>query len=69
MMGQSDRRTLCDNLNHRRTQPSMRHCPTCGDVVNAKLAVQRCSETQHNATRRDRSVFCGECGTRLIEDG
>jgi hypothetical protein len=66
-MTQFDRRTLCENFNHRRAQPSFRHCSSCGDVVNAQRATRSCSAAQHDAARRDRGVFCGDCGTRLID--
>lgn len=64
---QPSRRTIsCDNLNHRRPHPPVRHCPGCGVVVNDRVGTQQCSETQHAAARRERSSFCVDCGTRLI---
>ena len=68
-MERSERRNACDNLNHRRAQVSIRHCPTCGGVVNEHVGKQTCSEAQHALARRERTVFCVDCGTRLIAHG
>lgn len=65
-MQQSTRMNLCENLNHRRANAPVRHCPTCGGVVNERVRAQQCSEVQHAVVRRERSVFCADCGTRLI---
>lgn len=59
----------CSNLNHRRANAPVGHCPQCGSVVNAHIAPQQCSETHHAAERRDRSAFCVDCGTQLIFAG
>ncbi len=69
MMEQLDRRNPCDNLNHRRTQAPVRHCPACGRVVNERVGKQDCSDTQHATARRQHSVFCVDCGMRLISRG
>jgi hypothetical protein len=66
MIGQPGPPTPCANLNHRRTHAPVRHCPGCGGVVNDRITTQRCSEAHHAAARRERSVFCVDCGTRLI---
>ena len=69
MMGQSKRRTACDNLNHRRANAPVRHCPACGGVVNEGVDVRQCSDAHHAAARRRHSVFCVDCGMRLIAHG
>jgi hypothetical protein len=66
MREQPKPRTLCDNLNHRRDPISIRHCPTCGHIVNAQVGAQHCSEAQHVTARRQRTPFCVDCGTQLI---
>ena len=66
MMGRSTGRNPCDNLNHRRSDPPVGHCPQCGGVVNARIRAQPCSEAQHAAARRHQTVFCVDCGTQLI---
>jgi hypothetical protein len=59
-------RTSCENMNHRRSDAPVGHCPQCGGVVNALVAVRSCSETKHAAARRRQSRFCVDCGTRLV---
>lgn len=56
----------CTNLNHRRSDSPVGHCPQCGEVVNERFHVSRCSESQHDQARRQQSMFCVHCGTRLI---
>jgi hypothetical protein len=63
--GQSD---ACSNLNHRRADAPVSHCPQCGSVVNERIPAKQCSETHHAAARRERAAFCVDCGTRLIFD-
>jgi hypothetical protein len=61
--GQSD---PCSNLNHRRTDAPVSHCPECGNVVNERIPARHCNDTDHAAARRDRATFCVNCGTQLI---
>ncbi len=56
----------CENLNHQRAVAPVGHCPQCGSVVNERIPAQQCSEAHHAAARRDRAVFCVDCGTQLI---
>jgi len=65
-MGQFRGPSSCDNMNHRRANPPVGHCPQCGGVVNARIRAQPCSETQHAAARRRQTAFCVGCGARLI---
>jgi hypothetical protein len=58
--------SLCDNMNHRRSDAPVSHCPQCGGVVNASIRARPCSEAQHVAARRQQSVFCVDCGAQLI---
>ena len=60
------RRNPCENLNHRRTEAPVRHCPACGGIVNERLGAQQCSEAHHAAERRQRSPYCVNCGAQLI---
>jgi hypothetical protein len=57
----------CPNLNHRRTNSPVGHCPECGAVVNQNFHVAACSAAEHEAARRRRSVFCVNCGIQLID--
>lgn len=65
-MGPLSQSSGCDNLNHRRTNAPVRHCPGCGGVVNDRVTARRCSEAQHAEVRRQRTVFCADCGVKLI---
>jgi hypothetical protein len=56
----------CDNMNHRRRDAPVSHCPECGRVVNDQIARGRCEESKHAAARRRQSKFCVDCGTRLM---
>lgn len=56
----------CDNMNHRRTDAPVAHCPQCGGVVNAQVRSATCTEDAHAKARRERSVFCVRCGLRLV---
>jgi ssDNA-binding Zn-finger/Zn-ribbon topoisomerase 1 len=67
-MGRFGQAELCTNLNHRRKDAPVGHCPQCGSVVNDRLPTQQCSESHHAAARRDRGTFCVDCGTQLIFD-
>ena len=55
---------LCPNLNHRRTTVTIRHCPDCGALLNAQIAVTPCRDEDH-AQQRRRSTYCVDCGLRL----
>ena len=56
----------CENLNHRRSDAPIGHCPQCGDVLNPRIRRSGCSDAVHAIARRGRSVFCIHCGQRLI---
>jgi predicted RNA-binding Zn-ribbon protein involved in translation (DUF1610 family) len=53
-------------MNHRRSDAPVRFCPTCGEAVNAKVAIKRCREAEHAKRRREQSRFCVYCGEQLI---
>ena len=56
----------CDNMNHRRSNAPVGNCPQCGRVVNAQLVRSDCTDASHAVARRQQSVFCVQCGQRLI---
>jgi len=58
--------TDCTNLNHRRSDAPVRHCPSCGTVVNAAVRTKSCPTSQHDTARRNQSAFCVDCGQQLI---
>ena len=61
--------TECDNLNHRRALVPVRHCPSCGDLLNDRVGAGRCGEAHHATERRQRIAFCADCGLQLIAHG
>jgi hypothetical protein len=56
----------CSNLNHRRSDAPVGHCPDCGEVVNDRFHTSRCSAEEHDRSRRGRVAFCVRCGAPLI---
>ena len=56
----------CKNLNHRRTNPPVRYCVDCGELLNGDLFPTECTEEDHAKRRRGRSKFCPNCGEQLI---
>lgn len=66
MIGPSRQPNHCANLNHRRSEAMVRHCPQCGNLLNSRMATQSCTEARHAASRRQRSIFCIDCGAQLI---
>ena len=56
----------CENLNHRRANAPVRHCPQCGGVVNDRMHSGSCDDAQHLAARRTFAAFCIRCGKQLI---
>ncbi len=68
VIGPSKRQALaCENLNHRRANAPVAHCPQCGGVVNQNLrGAARCDDAQHVQARRTFAAYCIHCGTQLI---
>jgi hypothetical protein len=66
MTGRARQPNPCNNMNHRRTNAPVGHCPQCGGVVNDRIRVAPCSEPQHAVARRHQSAFCVDCGVQLI---
>jgi len=65
-MVRSGQSTLCDNLNHRRSNAPVSHCPSCGSVVNDKLDAVKCTDARHDSARRQQNHFCVDCGKQLV---
>ena len=59
------RATICPNLNHRHQDAPVRHCPNCGEVVNARVPVKRGCEQEHAQRRRNQDAYCIDCGEQL----
>jgi len=58
-------RMRCANDNHGRAVVTVRFCCTCGAVVNGAIRAKGCSELGHARMRRDRIVYCFDCGERV----
>ncbi len=56
----------CENYNHGRPNAPVRHCPSCGGVVNQNLPIKKCTQNEHAKTRSERNRFCLDCGEELI---
>lgn len=56
----------CENMNHRRRNAPVRHCPLCGEVVNEAVPAAQCDTAEHSAARRKQRRFCIDCGAQLI---
>ncbi len=58
----------CPNMNHSRTNVAIRYCPSCGEVVGHAIPNRtRCDDSKHAHRRKDRNVYCCDCGTKLRE--
>jgi hypothetical protein len=66
MTGSRRQPNPCGNMNHRRANAPVGHCPWCGGVVNAAVRTDACTEEHHALGRRRHTVFCVHCGIRLI---
>jgi hypothetical protein len=68
VIGPSKQRApACENLNHRRANAPVAHCPQCGGVVNQTLrGAARCDDAKHTQARRTFAAYCITCGTQLI---
>lgn len=55
----------CSNMNHSRSNAPVKFCPSCGDVVNRQAPSQRCDDAKHAYRRKDRNLFCCDCGKKL----
>lgn len=62
-------RERCANDNHGRTIVTVRFCPSCGSVVNARIPVGACRADKHAGMRRTRSTYCVDCGDALAVAG
>ena len=58
---------FCPNMNHRNSNPPVRYCPNCGDVVNTSLSDKHCSEESHSRSRMVSDKYCVHCGDQLVK--
>ena len=59
----------CANDNHSRSNVTVRCCPNCGRIVNARIPAGRCLVERHAAARRVGSSYCAHCGERIAREG
>ena len=53
-------------MNHGRPNPPVRFCPGCGMKFQKPAPVSLgCDAEKHAARRKDRQVFCHDCGKDL----
>jgi hypothetical protein len=57
----------CPNLNHGISNPPVRHCPECGEIVNNGIHLGTCSPRKHAIERWNRNRFCRECGEQVLK--
>jgi rRNA maturation protein Nop10 len=62
-------RQICANDNHGRPVVTVRCCPNCGGVVNARIPARTCPEQEHAQARRAQRTFCVNCGEQLVQGG
>ena len=62
-------REHCANDNHGRAIVTVRCCPSCGEIVNARIPARKCPEQEHAQGRRAQRTFCVNCGERLVQGG
>jgi hypothetical protein len=58
--------TRCANDNHGRAVVTVRFCCHCGTVVNKAIRPGLCANEKHASMRRTQSMYCRDCGERLI---
>jgi hypothetical protein len=59
-------RQSCPNMNHGRTNPPIRFCPLCGEMVN-RAVTRTCDKTAHLSRRKNRDQYCVDCGKKLTD--
>ncbi len=60
-------REWCRNMNHRRSDAPVRHCPNCGETVNMNIPAKKCSDNEHAESRMNRNKYCVHCGLQLMK--
>lgn len=57
----------CTNLNHTKSNVTVRFCSACGEVVNKSISKSHCSDQVHAARVKQRNRFCVDCGRPLFK--
>ena len=56
----------CSNCNHWKSNALVHFCPMCGEVVNEKIPLTKCSQEEHAIKCHKRNKYCVDCGQQLI---
>ena len=56
----------CPNVNHRRANAPVWHCPNCGGAGNGEGPTKNFHKDNHAKQRRQRNTFRLDCGKRFI---
>lgn len=46
---------------------SIQYCPACGEKFDVRIGVKHCSDINHDSRRKERDLFCCDCGISLVE--
>lgn len=58
----------CQNIVHKKSISFTKYCSSCGELVNRKFDTISCDEFKHaRMKRREKAMFCTDCGVKLIE--
>jgi hypothetical protein len=55
-------------MNHGKTNAPVNFCPNCGERFKTNV-VGHCNDEKHRARRKDRHLFCHDCGKDLSKLG
>lgn len=57
-------RNDCRNMNHGKSNPPVNFCPNCGEHFKTNI-VGHCNDEKHRTRRKERHIFCHDCGKNL----
>ncbi len=59
-------KTSCPNMNHSKSNPQVVYCPNCGEKFTGQTPQKKtCNQEIHKLRRKDRSLYCHDCGVDL----
>ncbi len=50
-------REWCRNMNHRRSDAPVRHCPNCGGTVNMNIPAKKCNDNEYAESRMNKNKY------------
>ena len=66
IIGFFTQKNSCLNFKHGSPNAPERFCPTCGESVNENIPIAKCSEENHEESRRNMHRYCVVCGEQLF---